>query len=109
MYSLLLRGIGLPFSATFIRADVFREQRFDPSFRIAGDLEFTVRLLTEDNLAIIPHYAAFMEHGGLSDSPAHADRLLEEKKRVLRMRVIPKAGLIAESCLKYLSEAERRP
>jgi glycosyltransferase involved in cell wall biosynthesis len=103
MYSLFLRGVGLPFPATFLRADLFRDQRFDPSFRIAGDLEFTTRLLTADNLAIIPQYVAFMEHGGLSDDPAHAELLLEEKKRVLRTHIIPKAGLIAESCLRYLS------
>jgi glycosyltransferase involved in cell wall biosynthesis len=112
MYSLLLRGVGLPFPATFIRADLFREQRFDASFKIAGDLEFTARLLTADNLAVVPHYVAFMEHGGLSDDPAHAGLLLEEKKRVLRMHVIPKARLIAESCLRYLSEdanGERKP
>jgi glycosyltransferase involved in cell wall biosynthesis len=112
MYSLLLRGVGLPFPATFIRADLFRNQRFDASFRIAGDLEFTARLLTADNLAVVPHYVAFMEHGGLSDDPAHAELLLEEKKRVLRMHVIPKARLIAESCLRYLSEdanGEPRP
>ncbi|MDR2669074.1 MAG: glycosyltransferase [Desulfovibrio sp.] len=112
MYSLLLRGVGLPFPATFIRAGLFREQRFDASFKIAGDLEFTARLLTADNLAVVPHYVTFMEHGGLSDSPAHAELLLEEKKRVLRTHVIPKARMIAESCLRYLSDdvnGEPRP
>ncbi|MDR1946879.1 MAG: glycosyltransferase [Desulfovibrio sp.] len=106
VYSLFLRGVGLPFPATFIRADVFRDRRFDPSFRIAGDLEFTARLLSSDNLAVLPRYISFMEHGGLSDSPAHAGLLLEEKKRVLRMHIIPKARLIAESCLNCLSDAE---
>jgi glycosyltransferase len=104
MYSLLLRGVGLPFPATFIRAAVFRDQRFDASFRIAGDLEFAARLLTTDNLAVVPHYVAFMERGGLSDGPAHAGLLLEEKRRVLRMHVVPKARLIAESCLRHLSD-----
>ncbi|MDR2124462.1 MAG: glycosyltransferase [Desulfovibrio sp.] len=107
MYSLLLRGTGLPFAATFIRAELFRKQRFDPSFRIAGDLEFTARLLTADNLAAVPHYVTFMEHGGLSDSPDHAGLLLEEKKRVLCMHVIPKARMVAESCLRYLPEYTR--
>ncbi|MDR2605124.1 MAG: glycosyltransferase [Desulfovibrio sp.] len=103
MYSLLLRGVGLPFPATFIRAELFRGQRFDTSFKIAGDLEFTARLLTADNLAVVPHFVTFMEHGGLSDSPVHAELLLEEKKRVLRTHIIPKARMIAESCLRYLS------
>ncbi|MDR2161584.1 MAG: glycosyltransferase [Desulfovibrio sp.] len=103
MYSLFFRGTGLPFSATFIRSSVFARHRFDSSFTIAGDLEFTLRLLSADNVAALPHAIAFMENGGISDSAATADLLCREKSRILRELVLPKAGLIAEACLKYLA------
>ena len=107
-YSRFFLGVGLPFPSTFVRMETLRRQRFDPSFRIAGDLEFTVRCLNGRNVARLPHYVSFMEHGGLSDSPQHAPLLLEEKKRILREQIIPKAELIAQCCLAYLDENDEK-
>ena len=104
LYSRFFLGVGLPFPATFVRMEILQRHRFDPSYRIAGDLEFTVRCLNGFNVARMPHYVSFMEHGGLSDNPEYAHLLREERKRVLRERVIPKANLIAECCLRYLDE-----
>ena len=104
LYSEFFVGAGLPFPSTFVRMETLKRHRFDTSYRIAGDLEFTVRCLNGFNVARMPHYVAFMERGGLSDNAENASLLREERKRVLREQVIPKAGLIAESCLRYLDE-----
>lgn len=106
VYSGFFRGVGLPFPATFIRMETLKKQRFDPSFKIAGDYEFTLRCLTENNIVRLPHYVAFMEHGGVSDSKASAARLAEERGRVLREQGVPKAGMIAERCLEHIRETE---
>ena len=106
MYSKFFVGIGLPFPATFVRMETLKRYGFDPSYRIAGDFAFTARCLTGDNLARLPHYVAFMEHGGISDNPAHASVMHEERSRVLREHIIPKASLIAGCCLKYLDEKD---
>jgi len=106
VYSGFFRGTGLPFPATFIRMETLQKQRFDPSFKIAGDYEFTLRCLAENNIVRVPHYVTFMEHGGVSDSKASAARLAEERARVLREQVIPKAGMIASLCLEHIGEVE---
>lgn len=105
VYSGFFKGVGLPFPATFVRVETLRKYGFDPSYKIAGDYEFTVRCLMQDNIAHLPHYVAFMEHGGVSDSPASAVRLTEERARVLREAVIPKAELIASLCLAHIEDA----
>lgn len=102
VYSGFLLGYGLPFPATFTRLGALREHGFDASFRIAGDFDLESRLLTEDNVRHMPHFVTFMEHGGISDNPRHAPQLLAERRRVLKSHVLPKAGLIAAACLKYL-------
>ncbi|MDR0339738.1 MAG: glycosyltransferase [Desulfovibrio sp.] len=102
VYSQFLLGIGLPFPATFVRVETLKRHGFDPSFRIAGDLDVTARRLGPDNVLHMPHFVTFMEHGGISDNPAFADRLLEERQRVLRRHILPKASMIAERCLAYL-------
>lgn len=104
MYSALLRGVGLPFPATFVRLHTLKEQGFDPSFKIAGDLDLTARILTPDNLARLPHFVAFMERGGVSDNPQLLETILAERARVLRRHIIPRSVMIAEACLKYLDE-----
>ncbi|MCL1940139.1 MAG: glycosyltransferase [Desulfovibrionaceae bacterium] len=108
IYSQFFLGVGLPFPSTFVRMETLKQHRFDPSFRIAGDLEFTLRCLNGLNVARMPHYISFMEHGGLSNNPQYAPLLREERKRVLREQIVPKAGLIAECCLRHLDEEENR-
>lgn len=105
IYSGFFQGWGLPFAATFTRISTLRRYGFDPSFTIAGDFDFTARTLAPGNIARIPHFVSFMETGGVSDSDAHDERLLEERSRILRDHIIPKAPLIAESCLAYLDES----
>lgn len=104
MYSKFFLGVGLPFPATFVRLETLRRHRFDTSFRIAGALDFTARCLNGRNLARLPHYVSFMEHGGVSDNPKYAPVMYEERARVLREHIIPKAGMIAEACLRHLGE-----
>lgn len=104
VYSAFLRGVGLPFAATFTRLPLLQHLLFDPSFRIAGDLDFTLRALRGDNIVHLPHFVTFMEHGGISDNPASAPLLYKERRRIIRTRVLPKATLIAEACLHYLHD-----
>lgn len=104
MYSQFFFGIGLPFPSTFVRLQTLRRQSFDPSFKIAGDFEFTARCLSGHNLVRMPHYVSFMERGGMSDNPKYAATLLTERQKILREWIIPKARLIAECCERHLGE-----
>ncbi|MDR2799848.1 MAG: glycosyltransferase, partial [Desulfovibrio sp.] len=54
VYTMMTDTIGLPFPSTFTRMSALRTHRFDTSFRIAGDHEFTARLVTADNVARLP-------------------------------------------------------
>jgi hypothetical protein len=47
-----------------------------------------------------------METGGVSDNPRFDDILLAERARILKDHILPKAGMIAEQCLRYLDEAK---
>lgn len=102
IYSQFFLGHGLPFSSTFVRLATAKGHGFDASYRIAGDLDLVSRRLGPDNVLHMPHYVTFMEHGGISDNPKYADVLLEERRRVLRTHIVPKAAMIAGACLKYL-------
>ena len=53
-YNTFLSDMGVPFPATFTRVPVLQKERFDQSYKIAGDFEFAARLLTGDNLARLP-------------------------------------------------------
>ena len=92
VYHCFLLNMGFPFPATFVRASLFREQTFDASYAIAGDYAFTALHVTRFNVARLPVMVSFMQRGGLSDSTKHADKLLEERLRVLRTCVAPRAG-----------------
>jgi len=92
VYHNFLLNMGLPFPSTFVHASLFREHSFDASYAIAGDYDFTARLLTRDNLARLPVWVSFMRQGGISNRPENAAKLLTERLRVLRESVAPRAG-----------------
>jgi glycosyltransferase involved in cell wall biosynthesis len=91
MYRQFLSDMGLPWPATFTRTEVFREQRFDSAFKIAGDFDFAARLISPSNAACLPVWVACMEEGGMSTSAEHRRTLEAERLRVLRSRIAPKA------------------
>ena len=43
-YNTFLSDMGVPFPATFIRVPVLQRERFDDSYKIAGDFEFAARI-----------------------------------------------------------------
>ena len=102
MYHYFLTNMGLPFPATFTRLEALKKARFDTSYQIAGDYDLAARLLTKDNAAYLPVHVTWMEKGGLSSRPEQRHAILEERRRVVRTRVVPKAGMLAEASLEYL-------
>lgn len=92
VYHEFLHSMGLTFTSTFIRASLFETHSFDTGFTIAGDYDFCARLLTRSNLARLPVWVSYMRKGGLSSNPETFNILQQERERVLRTRVAPRAG-----------------
>jgi glycosyltransferase involved in cell wall biosynthesis len=91
LYHMFLFNMSLPFSATFIRVNVLKEHGFDNSFKIAGDFDFAARLISPSNVARLPVGISAMELGGLSTNVKYRRTLHEERLRVLRTWIQPKA------------------
>jgi len=107
VYHWFLLDMGLPFPATFIRTSLLREQKFDTSLSIAGDYDFAARLVTRNNVARLPVWTTFMEVGGLSTEMCHKQKLMEERGRVLRTRIAPKAAEFVQAIADYLADDHR--
>jgi hypothetical protein len=88
---MFLSDMGLPFPATFTRVDVLKEHGFDSGYKIAGDFDFAARLISPSNVARLPIWISGMESGGLSSNAKHRRVLHEERLRVLRSHILPKA------------------
>lgn len=106
VFQWFLTDMGLPFPATFVRASLFKTEKFDRSFKIAGDYDFAGRLAERSNVARLPVWVTFMEQGGLSDSPKNKDILLEERARILRTRIAPRAGEFVLGVADHLGQAD---
>ena len=91
------RDMGLPFPATFVRAAFLKTHPFDSAFRIAGDFDFAAAHISLENLARLPLCVSYLEQGGLSSDPAHADLLLHERAQVMRTRVRPRLAAFARA------------
>ena len=65
-------------------ASLFRERRFDPEFRIAGDYNFLYPILTRVAPVFVSNYIVKMGHGGLSTSSTARLNLIREIKRIKR-------------------------
>ena len=100
-YNTFLSDMGVPFPATFIRVPVLQRERFDDSYKIAGDFEFAARILTGNNLARLPIIVSYMEMGGLSSDSSNCT-LLEERLRTLYSRIAPKAREIMETSINHV-------
>ena len=76
----------LPFPGCFVAAELFeRYGAFDPSFRIAGDFEWLLRVLAD----VEPHFVADvvvsgMGAGGVSNRPANERQRFAEDLRALQ-------------------------
>ena len=100
-YNTFLSDMGVPFPATFIRVPVLQRERFDASYKIAGDFEFVARILTGDNVARLPIIVSYMEMGGLSSDSSNCT-LLEERLRALYAHIAPKAREIMETSINHV-------
>jgi len=99
-YNTFLSDMGVPFPATFIRVPVLQRERFDASYKIAGDFEFVARILSGDNVARLPIIVSYMEMGGLSSDSSNCT-LLEERLRALYAHIAPKAREIMETSINH--------
>ena len=100
-YNTFLSDMGVPFPATFIRVPVLQRERFDASYKIAGDFEFVARILSGDNVARLPIIVSYMEMGGLSSDSSNCT-LLEERLRALYAHIAPKAREIMETSINHV-------
>ena len=103
VYNGFLSDMGVPFPATFTRVPVLQKEKFDTSYKIAGDFEFVARVLTDSNIARLPVIVSFMEMGGISDDAGNPT-LFEERGRVLLSQIAPKARNLVETCVRRMVE-----
>jgi len=68
---------------------------FDSGFKIAGDFDFAARLISPSNVARVPVWISGWNLGGLSSNVKHRRVLHEERLRVLRSHILPKAQSLA--------------
>lgn len=96
--------MSLPHPALFHRARLFKQQRFNTSFRIAGDYDFLCRTLTKDNVRCSSLLSSRMRVGGISGS---LDTMLQSELECWRVsrqyfpKLIP-IKLIARLCRSVL-------
>lgn len=105
MYSGFLSDMGVPFPATFIRVPLLQKEKFDASYKIAGDFEFAARILTSSNIARLPVIVSFMEMGGLSEDAGNPT-LFEERRRILLSQIAPKARDLVETSASHIMNAD---
>ena len=105
-YNGFLSDMGVPFPASFIRVPILQKEKFDASYKIAGDYEWVARVLTGKNLVRLPVIVSYMEMGGISDNGGLP--LLEERKRILYSQVAPKARMLVEASARHLMDHDDR-
>lgn len=86
----LPQGMALPHQGLFHRADLFQQQRFDLSFRIAGDYDFLARTYALGAIYINHTPLVCMAAGGISSALDSMWRCEWEQLRISR-RYFPKA------------------
>lgn len=99
VFRFFISGMPLLTPAVFFRATQFAAERFDESYRIAGDFAFVARYLRADNLALLPFCASYMEAGGLSSGVRLRAVLDAERVRVLQEEVLPRSREIVQACI----------
>ncbi|MDR2695871.1 MAG: glycosyltransferase [Deltaproteobacteria bacterium] len=99
-----ISGMPLLVPAAFFRRRLFAARSFDASYAVAGDFAFTAQVLAPENLALLPFVVAYMEAGGLSSSPRHRLRLMEERRRILEEIVKPRAGELVDFCIRTMED-----
>lgn len=78
-------GMPLAHPATFHRRSMLLQNRFDTSFRIAGDYDFILRTWTSpQQLLPLPLHVTFMALGGISSAPETRQTCAWEKCRTIR-------------------------
>jgi len=105
-----LRGKIMPHPATFHHRTLFdRHGRFDERFRIAGDFEFLLRELLDNDPLFIDVLVTEMSAGGLSNRRSTYSLLLRERHRAMYAHGLDKAPawrsgrLIRQLCKAWIS------
>jgi glycosyltransferase involved in cell wall biosynthesis len=78
-------GMTIPHPGTFHHRSLFEGQRFDDSFRIAGDYEFLLRVLPSEEALFVPRVVVAMGSGGVSNRPAELIASAIESERARRL------------------------
>lgn len=99
-------NLSLPFPATFVRMPLVKEHKFDAKYKIAGDFDFVAKCITHDNIARIPVVISYMEQGGVSSNPKTKETMHNEREKVLRKRILPKAQEMVLGCIKYFRDED---
>ena len=99
-----ISGMPLLVPAAFFHRRLFEDRSFDADYAVAGDFAFVAPLLTPENLVLLPFVVSYMEAGGLSSSPKHRPQLLEERRRILKEIVRPRAGELVDFCIRTMED-----
>ena len=99
-----IAGMPLLVPAVFFSRRAFEQGVFDTDYAIAGDFAFVARLLTPENLALLPFVVSYMEAGGLSSSPKYRPQLMAERRRILREVVKARAGELVDYCIRTMED-----
>jgi hypothetical protein len=99
-YHRLLNNMGIPFPATFVRMSLLKQEKFDVTYKIAGDYDYAAKFITKKNLARIPVLVSYMERGGISDDARGP--VLSERMRVIYTKILPRAKQFVGGCLENL-------
>ncbi len=91
VYHRFTQGMGIPWTAAFIRVPVLRANPFNPKFKIAGDYDLAARIVTSSNLARLPLIVSYMEKGGVSDRKENLCLRNDEFVSVVFNHILPKA------------------
>lgn len=101
VYKVFCYDMGLPFTAAFVRMALVKQYKFDTSYKIAGDFEFAARFVTHRNIARIPVLVSYMERNGISDRKDMQCLRFDERGKVLKQYILPKAQEIMLGCFEY--------
>ncbi len=91
-----LRWLPLPHPAVYYHRSVFAEVGpFDEAFRIAGDLDMLVRVMSKWDVEFLPKVLTGMELGGISSTASNELAALREMRQVWRKHHLASAPSMA--------------
>ena len=108
VFTIFPYNMGLPFPATFIKSSFIKQNKFDNSYKIAGDFALVAKTITLKNTLRIPEHISYMEFGdGLSSSESTYYQLLKERKKVLKEIILPRSQDIIQYCIESIEMKDK--